>query len=141
MYVVAVVGSREFPSKALVQSTVQRLLGSLQESGPGRLGIGVVSGGARGPDTWGTDAARGLEIPVSVIEPEWHLYGAGAGFRRNQRIADCANRCLAFWDGMSRGTLDTINRCFLRGIPVEVVRPDGKMFTLKSGQDPHALFT
>lgn len=70
----------------------------------------VVSGGAKGADSLAkkyTDEhiAEYIEYPA-----EWNKYGKSAGFIRNQTIVDNCDMVLAFWDGQSRGTADTIEK-------------------------------
>lgn len=70
----------------------------------------VVSGGARGADSLARryteeHIAEYLEFPA-----DWDKYGKAAGFIRNQTIVDNCDMVLAFWDGKSRGTQDTISK-------------------------------
>jgi hypothetical protein len=41
---------------------------------------------------------------------DWDKHGKAAGFIRNQEIVDNCDFVVAFWDGASRGTKDTIDR-------------------------------
>ncbi len=68
----------------------------------------IISGGAKGADSLGERFANDYEIPVIVYSAEWEKYGKSAGFIRNQTIVDNCDMVLAFWDGESRGTADTI---------------------------------
>mgnify|MGYP001615276374 CR=1 FL=1 len=53
---------------------------------------------------------------------DWDSHGKGAGFVRNRKMAELgAVLCLAFWDGVSKGTLDMITQATRRGIPVRIV--------------------
>ena len=70
----------------------------------------VVSGGAPGADSLAkrytdTHIAKMITYPA-----EWKKYGKSAGFIRNQTIVDNCDMVLAFWDGESRGTADTIEK-------------------------------
>jgi len=42
--------------------------------------------------------------------PDWDKYRKSAGFIRNQQIIDACTFVLAFWDGKSKGTKDTIDK-------------------------------
>ena len=99
----AVVGSRDLPSqtRSLVRETLAQHI---------RLGDAIVSGGARGVDSWAEEWARENGVPVNVIRPDWHRYGKAAGMLRNTQIIQQANAVLACWDGESRGTLDGIRK-------------------------------
>jgi len=86
----------------------------------------VVSGGARGPDTWGVQAARAVGHDTDEIPADWDGLGKGAGFARNTTIAERSDGVLAFWDGASRGTRDTMDKAAAMGKPVVVVYGDGR---------------
>uniref|UniRef100_A0A6M3KDA8 YspA cpYpsA-related SLOG domain-containing protein n=1 Tax=viral metagenome TaxID=1070528 RepID=A0A6M3KDA8_9ZZZZ len=70
----------------------------------------IVSGGAKGADTLGKKFAEHYSITHRVFSPEWDKYGKSAGFIRNQTIVDNCDIVIAFWDGESRGTADTIEK-------------------------------
>jgi hypothetical protein len=73
----------------------------------------IISGGAPGPDTWGAEMARELGKPVVVIRPNWKpdgVYDPQAGFKRNSLIVEQADVVVAFWNGRSNGTRDTITK-------------------------------
>jgi len=70
----------------------------------------VVSGGARGADSLGERFANEFNIPIEVIKPNWDAFGKAAGFIRNTDIVNKCDVLIAFWDGQSRGTLDSINK-------------------------------
>lgn len=67
----------------------------------------VVSGGARGADTYGEHWATREGIPVerfSVTEDLWERHGNQAAYYRNLAMAYVADRLIAIWDGRSAGT-------------------------------------
>ena len=68
----------------------------------------IISGGAKGADSLGEQFADDYEVKKQIFKPEWDKYGKSAGFIRNQTIVDNCDMVLAFWDGQSRGTADTI---------------------------------
>jgi predicted Rossmann fold nucleotide-binding protein DprA/Smf involved in DNA uptake len=108
---VAVVGSRGFRGEAAVRRCVAELP-------PGTV---VVTGGARGVDSWAEDEARRRGVACVVHRADWSTHGRSAGVIRNGVIvADC-DRVVAFWDGASRGTADTITRARKAGKSVYVV--------------------
>jgi predicted Rossmann fold nucleotide-binding protein DprA/Smf involved in DNA uptake len=92
----------------------------------------VVSGGARGVDSWAEDAAieRGLEIVV--FRADWDRYGNRAGPLRNAEIVAHSDRVIAFWDGKSRGTLNTILMAHSRGLPISVYDAKGAPVPLET---------
>lgn len=68
----------------------------------------IVSGGALGPDSWAEEWAAANKVPVWVLLPDWEKHGRGAGFIRNRDIIKACTRVVAFWDGESKGTADSI---------------------------------
>ncbi len=107
---IAVVGSRDFPRLEEVSAFVRRL----------PKGTTLVSGGARGVDTAAEEAARSAGIPVEVHEAEWDRHGRRAGPLRNTRIVQSSDVVVAFWDGRSPGTADTLRKARLARRPVRV---------------------
>lgn len=70
--------------------------------------------------TW--EEAPKLGLQVEPHPALWDQYGKKAGFLRNTEMAEAgAQRCLAFWDGLSTGTFDMMGKAVKRGIPVEVI--------------------
>lgn len=118
---IAIVGSRDFPSRSFVERFVDQLQGK---------GVQVVSGGAPGVDTWAVKRADKLGVDSDVIPAEWDKidhpqavvkkrkdgtkYNAVAGFWRNQDIVDAAE------DGKSKGTKDTIDKALEAGLPLNI---------------------
>jgi uncharacterized phage-like protein YoqJ len=120
---VAIVGSRDFPDPDAVRDAIRRHVRELLEHD---IDLTVVSGGARGVDTWAEDAADEIGVPTLILKPDWAdidasgavvkrradgtWYNALAGHWRNQKIVDVSDEVHAFWDGRSSGTRDTLQR-------------------------------
>jgi uncharacterized phage-like protein YoqJ len=102
---IAVVGSREFANLALVKRT----LDDLKARG---TPFTLVSGGAEGVDSAAKEWAdtNGVECLVHAVSPEEWAKDDNAGIKRNAKIVDDSEAMLAFWDGESGGTLDSIKR-------------------------------
>ena len=81
----------------------------------------IVSGGARGIDAIAREYAQRHGIPITEFLPEYARYGRAAPIKRNQSIADYADEAIAFWDGTSKGTADTIRRFERLGKKVTIV--------------------
>lgn len=111
----AVVGSRTFADRERLFRLLDRLRPRLEC---------VVTGGARGADALAEEWARERGVPVVVLRADWRRFGRGAGPRRNAEVVAAATAVLAFWDGASRGTADTVRRARAAGVPVHVVRFD-----------------
>jgi len=126
---VAVVGSREwgpldwpgYEDAAPFEIFEQVLLGYLAPEDT------LVSGGARGPDSWAALIAKQYNFPIQVFVADWETYGKRAGMLRNSEIVRNADWVIAFWDGTSRGTRDTIGKAHDAGRRVTVIFPDGRV--------------
>ena len=109
----AIVGSREFPDKVFVESITQQLI----NDDPDFI---LVSGGARGVDTWGSDVAIKNNKLSIVHYADWNKHGKKAGFLRNHDIINDANMVYAFWDGTSKGTKHSIDLAIKAGKPLNI---------------------
>lgn len=64
----------------------------------------VVSGGARGADTFGETWAMMYDKPIKLFKAEWERLGRKAGPMRNAEMSIYGDGLIAFWDGKSKGT-------------------------------------
>ena len=71
----------------------------------------IVSGGARGIDTCAKIYAEKNGIKLTEFLPQYERFGRGAPLKRNIEIIENSDIVLAFWDGVSRGTKFSIDRC------------------------------
>ena len=85
----------------------------------------VIHGGALGADSLGGMAAWIMKVPIERYPADWKTHGKAAGAIRNQEMLDKGKPqlVLAFWDGVSRGTKDMIDRAERAGVPVYVTQP------------------
>lgn len=81
----------------------------------------IVSGGARGADTYAREYALKNDIPLFEFLPEYEKYGRKAPLLRNILIVDNCDFLLAFWDRMSRGTKFTLDYASKCGVPYRIV--------------------
>jgi len=114
----AVIGSRTFADK-------NRLF-KILDTNKHQIKL-IVSGGANGADTLATYWARERGIPYLVFPALWHdpetgLVDKGAGFRRNWDIIRQAEKVLAFWDGTSKGTANSLDIAKQLGKPVKIIK-------------------
>jgi hypothetical protein len=121
---VAVVGSRDFPSRSLVECFVIDLPFCV-----------VVSGGARGVDSFAEASAKLARLDFELFKADWARYRRGAGPVRNQKIVDSGlNVLVAFVSNprrLSPGSADVIRRARSARVPVFVFGPDGCEVTKK----------
>ena len=68
----------------------------------------IVSGGASGADSLGAKFAKENGVSLKEYLPEWDKYGKSAAFKRNRTIIENSDCVLCFWNGISRGTEDSI---------------------------------
>jgi len=112
---IAVVGSREFKDKNFIWNRLsERMI--MPDTG----GFTVVSGGARGVDTYAENFAKEHNIPTIIFPAQWRKYGKKAGYLRNEKIVAEADTIVAFWDGKSKGTKHSIDLAIKAGKPVDI---------------------
>jgi uncharacterized phage-like protein YoqJ len=137
---IGIVGSRpKFKGQlAQLEGFVRHYVSGLPE------GTVVISGGAPGVDSWAEEAAIERGLDVEVYEPQWRrpdgTTDRGAGFKRNQVIVDKSDAVIAFWDGKSRGTADTIGRCEKQFVPHAVLKVVDGEAHVESTEEPHNLY-
>lgn len=84
----------------------------------------IVSGGAQGADKLAEEWARKNNIDTLIFKPDWEKFGRSAGFVRNKDIVENSDILIAFWDGKSKGTANSIDLAKKMGKIVRVVRFD-----------------
>lgn len=107
---VAVVGSRGFTDYDKLSEVLSEI--PITE---------IISGGAAGADSLAEKFAAVWEIPITILRPDWSK-GRGAGLARNTDIVTAADLVIAFWDGKSPGTRDSIRKAKNMGKEVKVIR-------------------
>jgi hypothetical protein len=113
----AIVGSRTFNNYEQLAGVLYDLFG-LGRSTPKDT---IISGGAKGADKLAKDFAENWDLEYIEFPAEWDKFGKSAGFIRNQQIVDACDMVLAFWDGKSRGTKDTIDKARIAKKPTLIV--------------------
>lgn len=114
---VAIVGSRDYNNPRVVITYILNLPPSTV----------IVSGGARGVDRWAETTALMIGMKRLIHRPRVrpHVSYATVCKERNSRIVASADRVVAFWDGVSRGTQDTIERTRAAGRELLIFDKDG----------------
>lgn len=110
--IVIIAGSRTIDTYSIIETAVRESGFDITE---------VLSGGARGVDLLGEEYAREHGIKINRKVPDWSK-GKGAGYARNAEMVRGADALIAVWDGVSRGTVHTINCAKEKGIPIYIVR-------------------
>ena len=95
---VAIVGSREYPNLSKVRAYIQNL----------PIDTVIVSGGAKGVDKCAEKVAEFIGLQTEIYHSDWHRLEKAAGIIRNQDLVNAADKLVAFWDGESKGTKNTI---------------------------------
>lgn len=81
----------------------------------------IISGYARGGDLHGKRYALMKGIKYTEYLPDWELHGKSAGIIRNRYIIDDSDEILAAHDGISKGTLFSINYAIKQGKKVNIL--------------------
>ncbi len=81
----------------------------------------VISGNARGADRLGERWAMLRGKQIEMFLPDWKKFGKAAGVLRNSDMVSECDEGIAFWDGTSKGTLDTIKKMKKEGKKCEIV--------------------
>lgn len=119
----AVVGSRDYLDYQEFSSLLQLLLRTW--SGP----VELVSGGARGADSLASRYSQDHRLSIRVFWADWNQHGKAAGMIRNREIVQYSTALVAFWDGESRGTANSISLAKRAGIPTFVFNTKTKVRT------------
>lgn len=86
----------------------------------------VVSGGAKGIDTYAKLFAGRHHIPLMEYLPDYARFGRNATLRRNTQIVKEANTVVAFPSPDSRGTFHSINEANRLGKKIFVINIPSK---------------
>lgn len=115
----AIIGTREFNDYGIMKDILVSLITSNVNV------IEIVSGGADGADKLAERFAKEKDIPTKIFLPDWNninhpdakvktnswgkKYDASAGFRRNKFIIENSDVVVAFWNGKSNGTKNSLS--------------------------------
>ncbi len=112
-----IAGSRSFSNYTQLRDVCDNLLTNKRETHD----IIILSGTAKGTDTLGEKYAieRGYEL--RRFPAEWARYAQSAGPIRNTQMAQNADGLVAFWDGVSKGTKDMIEKANKKGLLVRII--------------------
>lgn len=125
-----IIGSRSFKDRKLAEDIFSKFFKDKVEK--------IISGDCpSGGDKIGKDIAEKFNIEYKGYPAEWDnleaipckirinkygkKYNAVAGFNRNRDIVNSCDLLLAFWDGESRGTKDSIEIAKTWKIPTMII--------------------
>jgi predicted Rossmann fold nucleotide-binding protein DprA/Smf involved in DNA uptake len=97
---IAIIGSRDF-------TNYERMVKILSVFGFDKAGNEIVSGGAIGADALGKAFAEDANLKYTEFSPDWSN-GKSAGMIRNKKIVEYSDFVIAFWNGDSSGTRNSI---------------------------------
>ena len=124
-YRVVVCGGLSFTDQETCFTSLDRIL-------DGKEDIEIVSGHARGADALGEKYAMMHSLELTVFKADWKRYGRGAGPIRNKQMVDYAKAehgiVVAFWNGTSRGTRNTIELARKAGLEIHIISYESKEF-------------
>jgi hypothetical protein len=98
----AIIGSRSFTNIDLAEQVFVSFFPK------GKVSL-IVSGGAKGADLIGREISKRHSIELLEFIPDWENLGKSAGFIRNRQIVESSDMVLAFHDGISRGTQNSLD--------------------------------
>lgn len=81
----------------------------------------IISGGAKGADTYAREFAKMKGLKMIEFFPDYEKYGKVAPLERNKLIVEECDCLLAFWDGKSNGTRFTLELAKAKGKPIKIV--------------------
>ena len=106
---IAIIGSR---NTVITDKQIEKVIS---------VGDEIVSGGAKGVDSYVASYAKSHGYKLTEFLPKYNLYGRAAPIQRNKEIVEYSDKIVAFWDGSSRGTLFVIEYAEKRGKPSEII--------------------
>ena len=124
----AIVGTRTFTNYDMLAKKVNSIREVLKKRGRD-ISI-IVSGGRKnskrhkctGADLLAERYAKEHELTYLFFEPDWDKHSKAAGPIRNAKIVSHCDMLLAFWDGESTGTIDSVNKAKKDGKMTYIIR-------------------
>lgn len=98
---VCIAGSRNFVDYDCLCKLIKNIFKEKQ--------ITIISGNAQGADILGELFAKENKLNLEIYPANWSMHGKAAGYIRNTKMANISDCLIAFWDGKSKGTKNTIN--------------------------------
>ena len=120
-----VVGSRTFNNYALLKEECDKAIKDMMDYDT-YYSIHIVSGGAKGADNLAERYAKENGYDLIIFHADWNTYGKSAGYKRNVLMQETISKfpfrmCIAFWDGVSKGTQHNFDLCKRYGTEIKVI--------------------
>lgn len=115
-----VVGSRSFEDYHMLADKLDLYLKNQRK-------VVIVSGGARGADALAERYAKERGLQCIIFPADWSRLGKRAGYIRNKEMHEFVSKmkkrgCVAFWNGISKGTRHSIELSGEYKTPVKIVQ-------------------
>ena len=115
---IIVCGCKDFSNREFCFNRLDSILSEYKE-------VEIVSGHAKGADSFGEEYAKKHGLPLKIFTPDWKRYGRAAGPIRNREMLNYSLEAkpvvIAFWNRTSKGTKDMINQATKAGVKVHIV--------------------
>lgn len=113
-----IAGSRGFNDYEKMEKVVNNLISRVKDDKE----IVIISGTAGGADKLGERYAVRNGYSLELMPADWNLHKKRAGYLRNRAMADIANACIIFWDGVSPGSKHMYDICMKKKVPVRLIK-------------------
>lgn len=117
MLKIIVAGGRDFSDYNRMIDVLDNLFARYQPKE-----IEIVCGEAKGADSLGKRYAKEHGCAIKSFPADWKKNGKAAGPIRNEEMAVYADAAVVFWDCMSKGSLDMINRAKAHNLKLRVIK-------------------
>lgn len=117
---IIIAGGRDFTNYSLLKEKVDNIISDKRKTHQ----IYIVSGKARGADSFGEKYANENGLNIMEFPADWDKHGKSAGYKRNLEMAENADALIAFWDGESQGTKHMIDIAKEKNLPTRIIRYD-----------------
>ena len=115
MFKIIVAGTRTFNDYELLKKKLDFYLQN-------KKNILIISSGSTGADELGVRYAHEKGFIIKQMDAEQSRYGESAELMRNMRMAQEADACIVFWDGVSKEPMDMIKSAREYNLPLKIVR-------------------
>lgn len=127
---VIIAGSGSFNDYNKLECECNRIFKELHDQGYDMVqeNIEIISGNCNGADKLGEKFAVDYGLKLSKMPADWKQYPTMGGYIRNEEMALYAKKnaehsvLIAFWDGLSKGTLNMLNTAFRHKIKIYQIK-------------------